>query len=106
MLESANEHEVEALEESAGLLIRPLRSDFAESDALSLQPCPHSLPRARLPLLPGSDALGAHDHEGRIIAVGCLDESCQVGARGSQLYDQLLGCYDRPPGDEWLVARC
>jgi len=50
---------------------------------MGLQPFPYPRPRARFPLLPGSHAWGTNDHVGQLVAVDCLDEPCQVGARAA-----------------------
>ena len=47
------------------------------------QPFPDSRPHARFPLLPRSHAWGTNEHEGQLVAMGCLDEPRQVGVRPS-----------------------
>jgi hypothetical protein len=70
------------------------------------QPVAHSRPRVGLPLLPSPHALGRNDQKGQLFAVGRLDDPGQIGARGSQLRDQLRGSYGQPPGEKAIVARC
>ena len=56
-----------------------LRSDFDDSDAMSLQPFPHPRPQARFPLPPSPHALGRNDPKRQLIAVGCFENLREIG---------------------------